>query len=41
MYRRLPPERLIAMCKAPPKGMERLFAVLAQEIGLKAQPQGP
>jgi hypothetical protein len=41
MYRRLPPGRLVAMCQAPPRGMEKLFAVLAREIGLKAQPQGP
>jgi hypothetical protein len=42
MYRRLPPERLVAMCKAPPKGMERLFAVLAREIGVEpVQPQAP
>jgi hypothetical protein len=42
MYRRLPPERLVAMCKAPPRGMEKLFAVLAREIGLDpAQPQAP
>ena len=42
MYRRLPPERLAAMCARPPHGMERLFAVLAEEIGLRpGQPQGP
>ena len=41
MYRRLPPERLVAMCKKPPRGMEKLFAVLAGEIGLPAKPQGP
>ena len=42
MYRRLPPERLAAMCSKPPKGMERLFAVLAEEIGLgSGQPQAP
>ena len=41
MYRRLPPERLAAMCKKPPRGMEKLFAVLALEIGLSAKPQGP
>ncbi len=41
MYRRLPPERLVAMCNKPPRGMERLFAVLALEIGLPAKPQGP
>ncbi|HMU50411.1 MAG TPA: hypothetical protein PKA13_11605 [Geminicoccaceae bacterium] len=42
MYRRLPPERLVAMCNRPPRGMERLFAVLAEEIGLRpGQPQGP
>ena len=41
MYRRLPPERLVAMCSKPPRGMEKLFAVLAEEIGLPAKPQGP
>ena len=42
MYRRLPPERLVAMCSKPPRGMERLFAVLALEIGIRpAKPQGP
>ena len=42
MYRRLPPERLVAMCKKPPRGMEKLFAVLAEEIGIRpAKPQGP
>ncbi len=42
MYRRLPPERLVAMCKKPPRGMEKLFAVLAGEIGLRpGHPQGP
>ncbi len=42
MYRRLPPERLAAMCKKPPRGMERLFAILGEEIGVHpAQPQGP
>jgi hypothetical protein len=42
MYQRLPPERLVAMCQAPPRGMEKLFAVLAREIGVEpAQPQGP
>ena len=42
MYRRLPPERLVAMCEKPPKGMERLFAVLGEEIGVRpGQPQGP
>ena len=42
MYRRLPPERLVAMCERPPRGMEKLFAVLALEVGLRpGQPQGP
>ena len=42
MYRRLPPERLVAICQRPPRGMERLFAVLAEEIGIRpGQPQGP
>ncbi len=41
MYRRLPPERLVVICKTPPRGMEKLFAVLAREIGLPEQPQGP
>ena len=41
MYHRLPPERLVAMCNKPPRGMERLFAVLAAEICLPAKPQGP
>ena len=42
MYRRLPPERLVAICKRPPRGMEKLFAVLAREIGVEpGQPQGP
>ncbi len=42
MYRRLPPERLVAMCSKPPRGMAKLFAVLAMEIGLRpGQPQAP
>ena len=42
MYRRLPPERLVVMCSKPPRGMERLFAVLALEIGVRPnQPQAP
>ena len=41
MYRRLPPERLVAMCNKPPRGMERLFAVLGEEIGMPAKPQAP
>ena len=41
MYRRLPPERLAVICARPPRGMEKLFAVLAREAGLPAQPQGP
>ena len=42
MYRRLPPERLVAICNRPPRGMERLFAVLAEEIGLRPEKsQGP
>ncbi len=41
MYRRLPPERLAVICARPPRGMEKLFAVLAKEAGLPAQPQGP
>jgi hypothetical protein len=42
MYRRLPPERLAGICKRPPRGMERLFAVLAREIGIGAAwPKGP
>ena len=41
MYRRLPPERLAVICARPPRGMERLFAVLAKEVGLPEQPQGP
>ena len=42
MYRRLPPERLVAICQRPPRGMERLFAVLAEEIGLRPEKsQGP
>ena len=41
MYRRLPPERLAVICARPPRGMEKLFAVLAREAGLPEQPQGP
>jgi hypothetical protein len=42
MYRRLPPERLVSICRRPPKGMERLFAVLAKESGIGgAWPSGP
>ncbi len=41
MYGRLPPERLALICARPPRGMERLFAVLAREAGLPEQPQGP
>ena len=41
MYRRLPPERLAVICARPPRGMEKLFAVLAKEAGLPEQPQGP
>ena len=42
MYQLLPPERLVAMCKRPPRGMERLFAILAREIGVEpGKPQGP
>ena len=41
MYRRLPPERLAVICARPPRGMEKLFAVLAREAGLPAKPQGP
>ena len=42
MYRRLPPERLAAMCNRPPRGMEKLFAILGEEIGIRpGQPQGP
>ena len=42
MYRRLPPERLVAMCRKPPRGIEKLFAVLVLEIGIRpAKPQGP
>jgi hypothetical protein len=41
MYRRLPRQRLQAICKAPPKGMERIFAVLAFENGLGGWPGGP
>ena len=41
MYRRLPPERLAVICARPPRGMEKLFAVLAREAGLPAEPQGP
>ena len=30
------------MCSKPPRGMERLFAVLAEEIGMRpGQPQAP
>ena len=35
MYRRLPPERLAVICARPPRGMEKLFAVLAREAGLE------
>ena len=38
MYRRLPPERLAVICARPPRGMEKLFAVLAREAGLPEQP---
>jgi hypothetical protein len=38
MYRRLPPERLVAICRTPPRGMEKLFAVLAEEIGIRGPP---
>ena len=42
MYRLLPPERLVSICKRPPRGMERLFAILAREIGVEpGKPQGP
>jgi hypothetical protein len=41
MYRRLPRERLQAICRTPPKGMERIFAVLAFENGLGGWPGGP
>ncbi|HMU52643.1 MAG TPA: hypothetical protein PKA13_22895, partial [Geminicoccaceae bacterium] len=42
MYRRLPPERLVAICQRPPRGMEKLFAMLAGEIGLRPEKsQGP
>ena len=35
MYRRLPPERLAVICARPPRGMEKLFVVLAREAGLE------
>jgi hypothetical protein len=41
MYRKLPPERLQNICRRPPRGMERLFAVLARENGLGSWPSGP
>jgi hypothetical protein len=41
MYRKLPPDRLQNICKRPPRGMERLFAVLARENGLASWPSGP
>ena len=42
MYRLLPPERLVSICKRPPRGMEKLFAILGREIGVEpGQPQGP
>ena len=41
MYRKLPRERLLAICRTPPRGMERIFAVLAFENNLGAWPGGP
>ena len=42
MYQRLPPGRLAAMCRKPPRGMETLFAILGEEIGMHpGQPQAP
>ena len=41
MYRKVPLERLRAMCATPPRGMEKIFAVLAFENGLGAWPGGP
>ena len=41
MYRKVPLERLRAMCARPPRGMETIFAVLAFENGLGAWPGGP
>ena len=38
MYRRLPPERLVVICARPPRGMERLLAVLAEEMGIRWPP---
>ena len=38
MYRRLPPERLAVICARPPRGMEKLFAVLAEESGIRGPP---
>ena len=41
MYRLLPEDRLRRICATPPKGMEKIFAVLAFENGIGGWPGGP